>query len=164
MTTTENWNSPGQKSVILFYPCANVNSRWQLCISKADQKRHLWLLSLLLDRWVFTSFVAWTKFVNVKAMVDTRSTKKNKPNIWTTKKTHQTIHSCESACAFLRRPLSFSWNPCAAHSYAVAIKYARWQIQARGMLGTQAPCSCSTFLCAQHTSHSLAHYKQWTHL
>ena len=64
-------------------------------------------------------------------------------NIWKTKKTHQTIHTCESACAFLLRPLSFSWNPCAAHSYAVAIKYARWQIQARGMLGTQAPCSCA---------------------
>ena len=85
-------------------------------------------------------------------MVDTRSTKKQ--NIWKTKKTHQTIYSCESACLFLLRPLSFSWNPCAAHSYAVAIKYARWQIQARGMLGTQASSSCSSFLC-YNTLHTL---------
>ena len=78
MTTIENWNSPREKSVILFYPCANVNFRCQSCISQPDQKRHSWLLSLFLDRWVFTSFVTLTQFVNVKAMVGTRSTKKNK--------------------------------------------------------------------------------------
>ena len=119
MTTIENWNSPREKSVILFYPCANVNFRWQSCISQPDQKRHSWLLFLFLDSWVFTSFAALTQFLNVNAIVDTRSSKKtnflkdeeNSPNhtfMW--KRVRVLAPSIIILMESLRRPFLCSCN------------------------------------------------------
>ena len=176
MTTTKNWNLPREKSVILFYPGANFNSRWQSCISKPDQKRHLWLLSLFLDRWDFTSFVTLTKFVNVNAMVDTRSTKKtkylkdeeNSPNhtfMW--KRVRVPASSIIILMESLRRPFLCSCNQICAMTNTGAwdvgdtgSMFLRQPFYADNTLHTLSPTSSSERTCGGWAVYSV----QWTHL
>ena len=112
------------------------------------------------SQWVSESVSEWVSYWQALPMIGLGSDKNQ--NIWKTKKTHQTIHTCESACAFLLR-----------HSHGILAPPILMQLQSNmrddkyrrvGCWGHRLHVLAPTFLCAQHTSHSLAHFKQWTHL